>query len=151
MPTSIKKILENKNIKNVLSVNPETTVYEALEVMAQYNVGALLVMVQDELVGIFSERDYARKGIIKGRKAKTTPMTEVMTSNVFTVESKLTTRECMELMSQGRFRHLPVVENGQVIGVLSVGDIVNEMLQEQKQTPCKTIHLLEATILCQSL
>ncbi|MBK9510019.1 MAG: CBS domain-containing protein [Cytophagaceae bacterium] len=133
MPTSIKKILENKNIKNVLSVNPETTVYEALEVMAQYNVGALLVMVQDELVGIFSERDYARKGIIKGRKAKTTPMTEVMTSNVFTVESKLTTRECMELMSQGRFRHLPVVENGQVIGVLSVGDIVNEMLQEQKQ------------------
>lgn len=133
MPTSIKKILENKNIKNVLSVNPETTVYEALEVMAQYNIGALLVMVQDELVGIFSERDYARKGIIKGRKAKSTPMTEVMTSNVFTVESKLTTRECMELMSQGRFRHLPVVENGQVIGVLSVGDIVNEMLQEQKQ------------------
>ncbi len=132
MPTSIKKLLENKNIKNVLSVNPETTVYDALEVMAQYNVGALLVMVDEELVGIFSERDYARKGIIKGRKAKSTTMTEVMTPNVFTVESKLTTKECMELMSVGRFRHLPVVENGKVIGVLSVGDIVNEMLQEQK-------------------
>lgn len=133
MPTPVKKLLENKKIKGILNVTPETTVYDALIIMSESNVGALLVMEGEKLVGIFSERDYARKGIVQGRKAKSTPMSEVMTSNVITVDIKLTTKECMEIMSTGRFRHLPVIENGKVAGVLSVGDIVNEMLIEQRQ------------------
>lgn len=133
MPTSVKNLLNNKKINAVISVTPETTVYEALGVMAESNVGAVLVMENEELKGIFSERDYARKGIIHGRKAKSTPMTEVMTSNVFSVESTMTTKDCMEMMSAKKIRHLPVVDESKVVGVLSVGDIVSEMLNEQKE------------------
>jgi CBS domain-containing protein len=133
MATSVKALLESKKIKSVLSVTPETTVYEALYIMAEHNIGALLVMENNELVGIFSERDYARKGIILGRKAKSTAMSEVMTPNVFTVGAEMNTTDCMELMSAKKFRHLPVVDGDKVIGVLSVGDIVTALMNEQKQ------------------
>jgi CBS domain-containing protein len=133
MPTSVKAILNNKKIKEVLSVLPSATVFEALETMATYNIGALLVMESDKLVGIFSERDYARKGIVQGRSAKTTTISEVMTANVYTVDSKMTTKDCMEIMNARKFRHLPVVDDNVVVGVLSVGDIVGAILEEQKE------------------
>lgn len=133
MSTSVKTILNNKKIKTILSVLPTVTVFEALEVMGTYNIGALLIMENDKLVGIFSERDYARKGILQGRSAKNTTIAEVMTPNVYTVESKMTTKDCMEIMNARKFRHLPVVDDGVVIGVLSVGDIVNAILEEQKE------------------
>jgi CBS domain-containing protein len=133
MPTSVKTILNNKKIKDILSVLPTATVFEALEIMGSHNIGALLVMENKKLVGIFSERDYARKGILQGRSAKTTTIAEVMTSNVYTVESKMTTKDCMEIMNARKFRHLPVVDDNVVVGVLSVGDIVSAILEEQKE------------------
>ncbi|MCF8324536.1 MAG: CBS domain-containing protein [Leadbetterella sp.] len=133
MPTSVKTILNNKKIKSILSILPSATVFEALEVMSTHNIGALLVMENDKLVGIFSERDYARKGIVQGRSAKTTTISEVMTPNVYTVESKMTSKDCMEIMNARKFRHLPVVDDGTVVGVLSVGDIVGAILDEQKE------------------
>ena len=133
MPTSVKTILNNKKIKDILSVLPTATVFEALEIMGRHNIGALLVMENEKLVGIFSERDYARKGILQGRSAKTTTIAEVMTSNVYTVESKMTTKDCMEIMNARKFRHLPVVDDNVVVGVLSVGDIVSAILEEQKE------------------
>jgi CBS domain-containing protein len=133
MPTSVKTILNNKKIKEILSVLPSATVFEALETMATYNIGALLVIENDKLVGIFSERDYARKGIVQGRSAKTTTISEVMTANVYTVDSKMTTKDCMEIMNARKFRHLPVVDDNVVVGVLSVGDIVGAILEEQKE------------------
>ncbi|MCP9756102.1 CBS domain-containing protein [Lacihabitans sp. CCS-44] len=133
MPTSVKTILSNKKIQTILSILPSATVFEALEVMSNYNIGALLVMENEKLVGIFSERDYARKGIVQGRSAKTTLISEVMTANVYTVESKMTSKDCMEIMNARKFRHLPVVDGGTVMGVLSVGDIVGAILDEQKE------------------
>lgn len=129
---SIKKILELKPITVVISVPPTTSVIDTLHVLSEKNIGAVLVMDGETLVGIFSERDYARKGIIQGRKAKSTPITEVMTPHVFTVSPEMTTQECMQLINSKKIRHLPVLENGKVIGVLSIGDIVNSMLREQK-------------------
>jgi CBS domain-containing protein len=132
MATSVKTLLGIKNINKILFVSPDTTVFDAISIMAEYNIGALLIMENEKLVGIFSERDYVRKGIIKGKKAKTTIMTEMMTPNVFTVNSDMNTMDCMELMSSKKIRHLPVMEGEKVIGVLSVGDIVNALIKEQK-------------------
>ncbi len=128
---SVRKLLEGKPFNLTWSVTPENMVIEALELMAEKNIGAVLVMDGERLAGIFSERDYARKGIIKGRKAKSTPMTEVMTPNVFTVTPDMSIEDCMNLFSQKRIRHLPVLEYGRVIGVLSIGDIVNAIIREQ--------------------
>lgn len=130
---SIKKILEDKAISEVISVPPTTSVIDTLHLLAEKNIGAVLVLDNEKLVGIFSERDYARKGIIQGRKAKSTPITEVMTPRVFTVESDMSIQECMELFSQKKIRHLPVMENNRVIGVVSIGDIVSSIIKEQKQ------------------
>ena len=121
MATTVKTLLDRKNIKDIISVRPEATVYEAL-----------VVMEEEKLVGIFSERDYARKGIIKDKKAKSTIMTDVMTPNVFTVSSDKNIVDCMEIMSSKKFRHLPVLDGEKVIGLLSVGDIVTAMILEQK-------------------
>lgn len=132
--TKVRDILAQKQIQNIFSVAPTTTVIEALGILAEKNIGAVLVLDNDKLVGIFSERDYARKGIVQGRKAKSTLMTEVMTPKVFTVQPDMTVRECMQLMSDKHFRHLPVIdENDKVIGVLSVGDIVTTLITEQRQ------------------
>jgi CBS domain-containing protein len=128
---TVKQLLAGKKINQVYSVRPDHTVYEALELMSSKNIGAVLVMNGEQLAGIFSERDYARKGIVQGRKAKSTPVTEVMTANVFTVLPTETIQDCMKIMSEKHFRHLPVVEGGQVLGVLSISDIVTAIITEQ--------------------
>lgn len=131
MPT-VRQLLAEKPTNAIYSVRPDQMVIEALELMAARQVGAVMVVLNDRLVGIFSERDYARKGILVGRKAKSTPVTEVMTPNVFTVTPEQNIEDCMKLMSDKHFRHLPVVETDQVIGLLSIGDIVSAMLREQE-------------------
>ncbi len=128
---SVKNLLEGKPKGMLYSVTPDHMVIEALELMAQKNIGAVVVMDGERLAGIFSERDYARKGIIQGRKAKSTPVTEVMTANVFTVTPEMSIDDCMNLFSSKRIRHLPVVKDGKVVGLLSIGDIVNAIIQEQ--------------------
>lgn len=131
---SVQKLLEGKKVNAVLSVSPDHMVIDALELMAAKNIGAVLVMDGPRLVGIFSERDYARKGIIQGRKAKSTPVTEVMTPNVFTVSPEMDIEDCMQLFSDKKIRHLPVVTSQQeVVGMLSIGDIVSAIMREQKE------------------
>lgn len=129
---TVKKLLQLKHQNGVFSVGPNEMVIDALEVMAERNIGAVVVMDGDDLIGIFSERDYARKGIRQGRKAKSTPVTEVMTPKVITVSSDMDIYDCMRIFSEKRFRHLPVVDDGKVIGLLSIGDIVSAIMQEQR-------------------
>lgn len=129
---SVQKLLEGKPSPKLHSVNSQQLVLDALELMAAQNIGAVLVMDGDRLAGIFSERDYARKGILQGRKAKTTPVAEVMTPNVITVSPGMTINDCMALFSEKRIRHLPVVADGRVIGLLSIGDIVTAIIHEQE-------------------
>jgi len=130
---SVQKLLEGKRLNKTFTVTPEHMVIEALEIMAANNIGAVMVMEGPKLVGIFSERDYARKGIIAGRKAKSTPVSEVMTANVFTVSPEMDIEDCMQLFSDKRIRHLPVLDHGVVVGMLSIGDIVTAIINEQKQ------------------
>lgn len=129
---SVQKLLEGKRLNKTFSVTPEHMVIDALELMAEKNIGAVMVMDGLRLAGIFSERDYARKGIIAGRKAKSTPVTEVMTANVFTVSSDMDIEDCMQLFSDKRIRHLPVLDHGRVIGMISIGDVVTAIMNEQK-------------------
>ena len=128
---SVQKLLEGKKANRIIALSPDTTVIEALELMAEKNIGAVMVMRGDDLVGIFSERDYARKGIIQGRKAKTTQLNEVMIHDVITVTPEMNIDDCMQLFIGRYIRHLPVVKDGKVIGMLSIGDIVNAIIQEQ--------------------
>ena len=130
---SVKKLLEGKQNNRILALAPEAMVIDALELMTKENVGAVMVIENQKLVGIFSERDYARKGIIMGRKAKSTPLTEVMTNNVFTVTPEMNMEDCMQLFSDKRIRHLPVVHDNHLLGMLSIGDIVNAIIVEQKE------------------
>ncbi len=129
---TVQQLLKGKNINAVYTINTDQMVIEALELMAEKNIGALIVMDGEQLAGIFSERDYARKGIIKGRKAKSTPMSEVMTPNVITVSSNQTIEVCMQLMSSKKIRHLPVLDNGKVAGILSISDIVTAIIHDQE-------------------
>ena len=130
---TVGKILDEKPFLGIIRVAPTVMVIEALEVMKNHNIGAVLVMDGTDLVGIFSERDYARKGILAGRKAKTTPISEVMTPGVFTVTPSNTIEECMALFREKRIRHLPVKdENGMTVGMLSIGDIVSAMIVAQR-------------------
>src|SRR6188474_963611 len=125
---SVNKLLAGKRTNKVLALSPAAMVFEALELMATENIGAVMIMDGEKLVGIFSERDYARKGIIQGRKAKTTPVTEVMTHNVYTVNPDMNMEDCMQLFTELHIRHLPVMDDGKVTGLLSIGDIVNAMI-----------------------
>ena len=115
----------------IISLRPTHTVIEALEVMAEKNIGAIMIIENEKLVGIFSERDYARKGIIQGRKAKSTTLNEVMIHDVHTVSPEMNIEDCMNLFIDKRIRHLPVVDDHKVIGMLSIGDIVNAIIKEQ--------------------
>lgn len=117
---------------DVWSVTPETSIFEALRLMAERNIGALLVMEGPRLVGIFSERDYARKVILKGKSSKDTPVREVMTEEVVCVRPEQSVHDCMSLMTDKRFRHLPVLENERVTGVISIGDVVKAIISEQE-------------------
>lgn len=128
---SVKKLLEGKKMPRLITLRPDHTVIEALQLMADKNIGAIMVMDGDRLVGIFSERDYARKGIIQGRKAKSTPLAEVMIHDVITVSPDMDIEDCMNLFIDKYIRHLPVVKDDQIIGMLSIGDIVNAIIKDQ--------------------
>ena len=129
MPTTItvQQLLDTKG-DAVHSVSPHATVLEAIKILAEAKIGALPVIDEGKLVGIFSERDYAHKIILEGRYSKDTHVKEVMTTKVCTVTLEQTVQECMILMNKNRFRHLPVIENGKVVGVVSIGDFVRAIL-----------------------
>lgn len=139
---TIESVLKNKGEGEVLSIAPEKSVYEALELMAEYDVGALLVLSNNQLVGIFSERDYARKGILLGQHSRETPVHQIMTTPVVFVSPQQTVDECMAMMTQRHFRHLPVLKNDAVVGIISIGDLVKWIISDQAQA----IHALEGYI-----
>jgi CBS domain-containing protein len=128
---TVRDILRAKG-HNVWSVAPDATVLEALELMAAKNVGAVLVLEDDRLVGIMSERDYARKVILVGKTSKDTPVSEIMTSRVLYVSADQTIQECLALMTEKRIRHLPVMEGDRVIGVVSIGDVGRVIIEDQQ-------------------
>jgi CBS domain-containing protein len=130
--TTIRQILAGK--PDVYSIDPDATVLDALKRLEERNVGALLVMKGDRLVGIFSERDYARRMILHGRSSKETAVREVMTPEVFTIAPEATSGECMVHMTDRHIRHLPVLENGRVVGVISIGDVVRAVIEDLRFT-----------------
>jgi CBS domain-containing protein len=133
----IGELLKNhsKNHDGTLwHVTPDTTVYEALERLAEHSVGALLVMEGSRLVGVFSERDYTRKITLQGRNSKETKVSEIMTSNVFTVNANTRTRDCMLLMSNKKIRHLPVMSGETVLGMISIRDILDDIIADHEGT-----------------
>ena len=132
MSGTIRNLLAEKG-REVFGIRPDATIIEALGLMAEKNVGAVIVLSDEgELVGILSERDYARKIALKGRTSADTAVSEIMTSSVSTVSPDASVDDCMEMMTEGRFRHLPVVEDGQVVGVISIGDIVKAVIERQR-------------------
>ncbi|HNA01584.1 MAG TPA: CBS domain-containing protein [Ferruginibacter sp.] len=118
----------------IYSVTGSTTVYEAIKVMGEKNIGALLVLEGGKLTGILSERDYARKVVLKGKASRETSVSDIMTADVITVMPSDTIETCMELMTQKHIRHLPIVESGNVLGMISIGDVVNAIIRMQKET-----------------
>jgi CBS domain-containing protein len=130
---NVKQLLDRKGTA-LYCVEPEDPVLEAIRQMAERHVGALLVMRGDELVGIVSERDYARKVILLGRSSRDTPVWQIMSSPVHTVSPSHTVDDCMRLMTERRIRHLPVLERGRVVGMISIGDLVKAVIEDQKQT-----------------
>ena len=132
----MKTVAELLRVKpsRVVSVRPEQTVLEAIKVLAQENIGAAIVMSGDRIAGILSERDYTRKIVLKGRASDTTKVEEIMTPNVIVVSPRTKTRECMQLMTEKNIRHLPVVEEGRCIGMVSIRDIVSDIIADQDFT-----------------
>ena len=130
---TVRQLLEQKE-RAVFSIAPDEPVLAAIQLMADKGIGAVLVMRGTELAGILSERDYARKVILMGRSSAETPVWQIMSSPVVTVGPDENVRHCMELMTHRRIRHLPVVENGRMIGVISIGDLVRAVIEEQEQT-----------------
>ena len=131
MTKLVSDILDSKG-HEVWSVKPDDTVFDSLQLMAEKGIGALLVMDGDRLVGIVTERDYARKVILEGKSSKTSSVAEVMTKRVLCVTAERTIDECMALMTDKRARHLPVLDHKRVIGVISIGDLVKTMISEQQ-------------------
>ena len=131
--TTAHDILRSKG-QTVHSVRPEDTVLAALGVMAEHDIGAVLVRDGDEVLGLLTERDYARKVALAGRASKDSPVRAIMTADIVCVPPSRTVEECMGLMTERRCRHLPVVENGRVVGLVSIGDLVKAMIDEQEFT-----------------
>lgn len=129
---TLQQLLDNKKHKSVISIAPHRPVFDALVVLAEYKIGALVVLDGEKLVGVFSERDYAREIILKGKSSKTTPISEVMSSNVVTTKPNDTVEHAMNIMSDKHIRHLPVLEGDKVIGMLSIGDLVKETIEYQQ-------------------
>lgn len=130
----IAQILKSKPSKVVHAITPNDTVYDAVKKMAEQNIGALLVMEGDQIVGIVTERDYARKVVLAGRSSRETPVSVIMTTQVLCVGPLQTTEECMAIMTENRLRHLPVVDDGKLIGLVSIGDLVKDIISEQQFT-----------------
>ncbi len=128
----VKHLLDSKG-RHIISVAPDTSVLDAIKIMADKAIGSLVVMDDNEIRGIMSERDYARKVIIKGRSSESTQVSEIMTAEVVTTSSAQTVNDCMELMTEKRIRHLPVVEDNRVIGMISIGDLVQAIISDQKE------------------
>jgi CBS domain-containing protein len=133
MEQTIAAILQNKG-GDIWSVGPDETVYDAIAMMADKGIGALLIISNGKLVGIFSERDYARKIILQGRSSKNTKVREIMTGSPVTVTLDHTVDECMRIITHHRVRHLPVMDGDRLLGVISIGDLVNAIIAEQAQT-----------------
>jgi CBS domain-containing protein len=131
--THVAELLKHKG-HTIYSIEPDQPVLEAIRRMAEYGVGALLVMRGELLLGVVSERDYARKIILKGRSSSDTPVRQIMSSPVISVCTEQSVTECMQLMTERRVRHLPVVQADRVVGVLSIGDLVRSVVAEQQQT-----------------
>jgi CBS domain-containing protein len=130
---TVLDVLKRKG-KEIFSTAPDTFVFDALKVMSDENVGTLLVLRKGKLVGIFSERDYARKVILKGKSSRETVVQEIMTEEVYTVRPDQNIRECMELMTNRQIRHLPVMEGEKLVGIISIGDVVKYIIEDQKDT-----------------
>lgn len=128
----VYQVLSSKPIDAIFSITKETTVFQALELMAEKNIGAVLVLENGELIGIFSERDYARKVILMGRASRDTQIGDVMTGKVITIETTQKIEECMQIMSDKHIRHLPVTKEGELVGIISISDIVSAIIREQK-------------------
>jgi CBS domain-containing protein len=130
---TVRRLLQAKG-HDVWSTRPDVSVFDALQLMAEKNVGALVVIEEERVIGIFSERDYARKVVLKGKASRETPVSEIMTPNPFTVRPDQTVEECMAAMTEKHIRHLPVVDNGRLVGIISIGDVVKEVIAEQTAT-----------------
>jgi CBS domain-containing protein len=130
MISTVRQILQFKS-SDVWSVHPDTTIFEALQLMAEKDIGAVVVMKDDELVGIFSERDYSRQAVLHKQTIKYLPVKELMTREVFRVSPDQTVQDCMVLMTAHHFRHLPVVEGGKLIGIITIGDVVKSVIADQ--------------------
>ncbi|HUJ86948.1 MAG TPA: CBS domain-containing protein [Burkholderiales bacterium] len=131
--TSVAHILKSKPDQRVATIRPEASVFEAVKMMAERNVGALVVLEGEKIVGVISERDYARKVALMARSSRDTLVRDIMTAPVMTVRPDQSNEECMALMTQHRLRHLPVLEGGRMIGVVSIGDLVKDIISEQKE------------------
>ena len=127
-------LLKSKAHQSVHTITPEASVFDAIKLMADKNIGALLVMEAGEVAGIITERDYARKVVLTSRSSKETPVREIMTSAVMYVRPDQTNEECMVLMTENRLRHLPVLDGGRLLGIISIGDLVKDIIAEQRFT-----------------
>jgi len=129
---TVAQILTQKPDKSVYTIAPSATVYDAMKLMAEKNIGAAVVLDGDKIAGLFTERDYARKVVLMGKSSKDTPVREVMATPVMYVRPEQTSEECMALMTENRFRHLPVLDKGKLAGLVSIGDLVKDVISEQK-------------------
>ncbi|OYZ39209.1 MAG: histidine kinase [Methylotenera sp. 24-45-7] len=129
---TLQQLIDNKKHKDVITVAPHRPVFDALVILAEYQIGALVVVENAQMVGIFSERDYAREVILKGRSSKTTQISDVMTHNVIFAKPEDSVQDAMAIMTSKNFRHLPVVDNGKVVGIMSLGDLAKETIQYQQ-------------------
>lgn len=141
---SVREILQKKG-KSVWSVTPDTTVYDALQLMAEKEIGAVLVLQNGKVEGIMSERDYARKVILQGKQSKDTLVREIMSSKVLYVNTSLSTEECMALMINKRVRHLPVFEDHELVGIISIGDVVKAVIDEKEFVIDLLVHYITGT------
>jgi CBS domain-containing protein len=140
---TVRQLLEQKSQRKLVYVRPDSTVFQALQIMAENDIGAILVMEMGDIVGIFSERDYARRVVLQGRTSAGTHVRDIMTSKVVYVRPEQTVQECMALMTEKRIRHLPVLENDEVLGVISIGDLVRATIQEQQFVIEQLVHYIQ--------
>lgn len=127
----VREILQSRN-EAICTVAPDITVYRAIELMSEKNIAAVIILEEGRLAGIFTEHDYTRKVVLKGKSSKTTLVSELMSRNPYSINSETTVEECMNMMNSKKIRHLPVVDNGNLVGVVSVGDLIRFIIEEQR-------------------